>query len=365
VALVAGTFLALVALEATLWILAAVFRPEEDRISLAGRPGERSIVCIGDSNTYGIGLEPEGSYPGHLKSLLDLAPDNPWRVVNLGYPGQNSAELRARLAMNLEAYQPEIVVCWVGVNNSWSPAMDHLWEVPDAEPEAGWLETVLQECRTLKLVRLIWTNATSRASGIPGVGKVPGLDGAERGAGLGEFYHLRPAELDTPYQPDEDELRGNLDMDLRRIHQICTDHGAKLVLADYPIRPLWVREGINRYIADYAHSADVPMVPLMDLVYPMAEEAGYHGFMMSDHHATAVTNYEVARVVLNTLVAANLIEPRTEWAAAPSLGELLRTFEARLAETGPDRVVVNLLGPPGWMCSASVERVAQASPAPG
>ncbi len=61
VALVAGTFLALVALEAMLWILAAVFRPEEDRISLAGRPGERTIVCIGDSNTYGVGLEPDSA----------------------------------------------------------------------------------------------------------------------------------------------------------------------------------------------------------------------------------------------------------------------------------------------------------------
>ena len=48
----------------------------------------------------------------------------------------------------------------------------------------------------------------------------------------------------------------------------------------------------------------------------------------------------------------------------PSLGELLKTFEARLVETGPDGVVVELLGPPGWMCSASVELV-EAAPAVG
>jgi lysophospholipase L1-like esterase len=77
-----------------------------------------SILCVGDSFTYGVGA-PEGeSYPAHLQKLLD-ADHGPqtYSVVNEGVPGQNSSELSARLDYLLAAYKPGVVLILTGANN--------------------------------------------------------------------------------------------------------------------------------------------------------------------------------------------------------------------------------------------------------
>jgi hypothetical protein len=59
--------------------------------------GQRTILCLGDSHTYGVLYTAEQSYPGHLQALLDLRAPSRYRVLNLGLPGMNSAEIAARL----------------------------------------------------------------------------------------------------------------------------------------------------------------------------------------------------------------------------------------------------------------------------
>ncbi len=75
-----------------------------------------AIVCIGDSNTFGIGA-PEGrSYPDQLREMLSAA-GSERAVVNLGIAGLESGRAVDRLASALEQTPPACVLFLAGVND--------------------------------------------------------------------------------------------------------------------------------------------------------------------------------------------------------------------------------------------------------
>src|SRR5262245_826260 len=75
----------------------------------ASSAGEQTILCIGDSFTYGLGAKsPEGSYPSQLERLLK-ARGQAGRVINSAWPGQNSLEALERARALLTEYQPNLV----------------------------------------------------------------------------------------------------------------------------------------------------------------------------------------------------------------------------------------------------------------
>jgi hypothetical protein len=79
-----------------------------------------TVLCVGDSYTYGFGAtSTRTSYPAQLEELLQtngLA----WRVVNGGLPGRNSHDLVVQLRGQLRESRPAIVYVMVGVNDMWS-----------------------------------------------------------------------------------------------------------------------------------------------------------------------------------------------------------------------------------------------------
>jgi len=107
---------------------------------------DRVVICCGDSFTFGTGAsDPRYSYPRQLEKMLKLESED-WRVVNVGWPGRNSAEVVTRIDGFLEEHDPEILVLMIGSNDSWSlPSPTQL--TFDAEPGFRW------EIRTLRLLR--------------------------------------------------------------------------------------------------------------------------------------------------------------------------------------------------------------------
>jgi len=84
-------------------------------------PGERVVLCVGDSHTYGAPLPGEDAYPAQLQQRLDaLDPDARWRVINRGIPGMNSAQVAAELEGWILHDRPAAVVVWVGANDWWN-----------------------------------------------------------------------------------------------------------------------------------------------------------------------------------------------------------------------------------------------------
>jgi lysophospholipase L1-like esterase len=336
-----------VLLEATLWALHFGVREtaRADLERLAPRAGERRILCVGDSNTFGIHLEACASYPGRLQRYLDLDPDNPWRVVNLGWPGQNTAQIRARLAENLAAYKPEIVIVWAGVNNTWSPAMRHLWDVPDRETEASTGETVVQQIRVFKLARML----TQRLRGTPqapkpakpGQGAIPGLDGAARGEGLGV---VETAFVEQGVRFSDDEVARSIGIDLRRIRDICGEHGARLVIADYPWVTPSLERCVNPALDEAAAELALPLVRLSASVRGEVSRFGAQRTIFGDFHATALLNREIARRFLLALVELKLVEDRAAWRSLPPLEELVDRLIVEYVEARGARIALKIQG---------------------
>jgi lysophospholipase L1-like esterase len=90
-----------------------------DRSSLA-QEGTDTILCVGDSHTFGADMQPEESYPGRLQEDLDAVAPRHFSVVNLGIPGYNTTQVLKRLPARARRHQPAMVLVWAGVNDAWN-----------------------------------------------------------------------------------------------------------------------------------------------------------------------------------------------------------------------------------------------------
>lgn len=137
--------LLLIGIEAALQ-LAALLAP--DRAG-AWRPGaEVKILCVGDSHTFGSGVPGSESYPAHLQALLDERRPGRYSVINLGVPGMGTPQVRERLPVQLARYEPDLVILWAGINNSWNAARS------DAPSASERIEALALRSRLYRLVRV-------------------------------------------------------------------------------------------------------------------------------------------------------------------------------------------------------------------
>lgn len=70
-----------------------------------------SILAFGDSLTFGVGAEPEKSYPAALAKLTNL------KVIREGVPGELSANGLKRLPKALDKHQPDLLILCHGGND--------------------------------------------------------------------------------------------------------------------------------------------------------------------------------------------------------------------------------------------------------
>ncbi len=70
-----------------------------------------TILCVGDSHTYGLPFPAEESYPAQLEARLsERHPTSVFQVVNLGIPGMNSSFLANRLERQMLQLRPRLVL---------------------------------------------------------------------------------------------------------------------------------------------------------------------------------------------------------------------------------------------------------------
>ena len=111
------------------------------------------VLCVGDSHTWGRGR----GYPAALAALL--AERSPrYRVINLGAPGTNTAQLRNRFLDYLDVYRPAVVVHWAGNQQRLQPGGDRgLGRRRGRASRLTRPRTLLDHSRVLRFMR-VWRN---------------------------------------------------------------------------------------------------------------------------------------------------------------------------------------------------------------
>jgi lysophospholipase L1-like esterase len=80
------------------------------------------LIALGDSNTFGLYLEPDESYPAQLERQWNaIYPSDSIEVVNLGYPGVSSFRMLDNFESMMQKFRPDVVLLNVGVNDFFSP----------------------------------------------------------------------------------------------------------------------------------------------------------------------------------------------------------------------------------------------------
>jgi lysophospholipase L1-like esterase len=101
------------------------FRRPGAALEAARRPGERRVVALGDSLTFGWGVAESDTWPARLETLLrERCPGSPATVWNAGVGNSNTAMQRARYELVAAPLDPEWLILGYFVNDA----------EPDPEP---------------------------------------------------------------------------------------------------------------------------------------------------------------------------------------------------------------------------------------
>jgi lysophospholipase L1-like esterase len=104
---------------------------QADEIPVERRANHLRILCLGESTTFGTGLD--ANYPSFLRAILERhARGYPaFEVINAGVPGWTSDQIALRVRNELARYRPDVTILYVGWNDfqAYSP-----FEPPPAVP---------------------------------------------------------------------------------------------------------------------------------------------------------------------------------------------------------------------------------------
>ncbi len=92
------------------WVL------RRDQILEQARPGANVIYCVGDSFTYGQGVDPSEAWPRVLASLLAASGERDVVVRTLAEPGRSSSVAMLEVAKALKAGDARLVLVMTGWN---------------------------------------------------------------------------------------------------------------------------------------------------------------------------------------------------------------------------------------------------------
>jgi hypothetical protein len=232
--------------------------------SNAWRKGARyTVLCIGDSHTYGAGVAPEEAYPAHLDRLLAAEAPGAYSVANVGVPGMNTAQLREWLPDFVRRYEPDVILVWGGVNNSWNRAGEH------GKPEGVLvrLDRLASHARTYRLAR-VWLHdqrlerdRAARAGGraweiVDVEGRFSGKDKFKLRRYDGVVETLQHDQAPEP--PSDTDWQAGAEADYLAIIRYARASGIPIAFIGYPIGGVG---GIaNRALRNVTGAHGVPLV---------------------------------------------------------------------------------------------------------
>ncbi len=296
-----------------------------------------SILCVGDSNTFGLNVPRAWAYPAQLASLLRARFAAPPAVTNRGVPGQNAAQLARDLTRDLADTDADLALILVGLNDTWNTGA-----------EQSGLAGLVGRLKLVRLVRVLASGVTT-AKPFEVVSDERGEFSVRRGD---EARRVNLGEDDGTVRSGA-ELEQNLRRWIGRAVDTCRDHGTLPVLLTYPEFQGFHGE-VNAVVRALAAEQDVLLVDLERRFAEHFARESYELLMFNDHHPN-VRGYQLAAAdVAAALETAGLVPPATDGPDAGGPVALERP-PAVLAEPGGR---LALTGPPGFAFQVAVGRPA-------
>jgi len=222
----AVVLLTLALLEGALQLAAWWLPGRLSRAPDSARAGAIRILCVGDSHTHGAGAAVLESYPRRLEGILaQRYPQLRFEAENIGIPGANSAYVANRLERQIVERRPDLVIVWVGINNTWNPTETEDWAVGGAWSR---LRRFLLHSRLVRLALVAWVTRPGATPLEPTREERLAMRGKADRAPRGHRFEEREELLGT-----EEAFRG-LDFDLARIAEIARAHAMPLLFINYP-----------------------------------------------------------------------------------------------------------------------------------
>lgn len=109
----------------------------------------KTVICLGDSATFGWRVSQADSYPAQLERLLQTNRDSTgeWQVLNAGVPGYCSLQIGATFQLLLEHVRPDVVIVCASNNETWPVSPDN--KPGEPKPESS-LHKALRQSRFLR-----------------------------------------------------------------------------------------------------------------------------------------------------------------------------------------------------------------------
>ncbi len=160
IAFFAGIIICILAIECALRIVGAIYAHRSVTDQGTRNPSQYTILCVGDSVTFGIGAPRTQSYPAQLERLLNAEESKrTYAVINRGRPGQNTAQLLETLEGDIREVEPDIVTVLTGGANQ---ANYYGYRKHEEEGKfLPWMHDQLYRIRLYKLVKLLCLNIRS------------------------------------------------------------------------------------------------------------------------------------------------------------------------------------------------------------
>lgn len=276
--------------------IAAFFMQRATRAEMpvAWVTGNLRVLCLGDSNTYGVWLRRHQAYPQQLEAVWNERTESPkLEVLNLGVPGTNSSRLVRELPQMIETFDPDILIIMVGVNDFWTLPTP-LEDAPAAQPQPGFLK------RHSLLYRLYYLFQRGRLSNTPEFIRDPNSTLA--GAGK-HRVRVGDREFEMGFAAASPVLESGgagLKSNLERLVGMAREAGTSLYLMTYPSQRSYYHDA-NQVITAFANQTGTPLIDLTAVFAPICPQNDCPETLFPDGHPTAPGYRIVAETIRERL----------------------------------------------------------------
>jgi len=290
-----GIFLGLLMLEGGLQIGAFFMkRSKRGELPVAWVTGNLRVLCLGDSNTYGLWLERKEAYPQQLEVLWNQRIAAPkLEVVNLGFPGTNSSRLVRDLPRLLETFDPDILILLVGVNDYWTLPIP-LDEAEPTRPQGSFL------ARHSLIYRLYYLIRRGHVADKVEIIMDPNgnlAEGARHKARVGDL------EFDMGFVKADEGLWGDsagLNENLHRLIEEARAAGTPLYLMTYASKKNFYTTA-SETLTDVALETGTPLIDLAAIFEPLCPNDDCPDVLFPDGHPNASGYRIVAEAIMKQL----------------------------------------------------------------